>query len=685
MNKDYYMKKTEILAPVGGKEQLVAAVRCGADAVYLGTQRFNARNNATNFGENDLTEAVSYCHARNVKVYVTMNTLITDTEITDVINEIETIAGSGADAVIIQDLAVAELWKKYCPSMPLHASTQMTIHNLSGAKKAEELGFSRIVLARELSFEEIKTITENVNAEIEVFVHGALCMSVSGTCLLSSMIGSRSGNRGRCAQPCRLNFNVSGREYALSLKDLSLIENINELAEIGVKSFKIEGRMKRPEYVAASVTAVRKALNKETVDMETLKAVFSRSGFTKGYFHAKRTLEMFGYRRHEDVTAMSGVLKELTQLYKDEINKIPVDISFSADKNGSRAVFSDGINDVVITGDVPAEARTKPLDDEFVTKCMTKLGGTYFFLDNIVTLIDDGLSLSASQLNNMRREGIEKLSALREEIHPKEIITPEEKKKSFSASNRTKTFRLRFEQFSQAFDDEKADRIILPMTEILKHPEAVEIFGRKLICELPFLVFANDEEKFISCLEKLKNIGIKDVLADNIGTLSAAVKHGFRVHGGHGLNVLNSVSFSEYEKLGCADITVSPELSMPLFNKITNTAPKGLLGYGFLPLMRFRACPAQGKNGCADCRGLTVIKDRLGIDFYILCSSKKYSSLLNSVPLYIGDKPHDNADFVTLYFTFENREKCRKIFSAFTEKQSLNMKKTGGLYFRELL
>ncbi len=239
--------------------------------------------------------------------------------------------------------------------------------------------------------------------------------------------------------------------------------------------------------------------------------------------------------------------------------------------------------------------------------------------------------------------------------------------------------------FSQAFDDEKADKIILPMTEVLKHPETVEIFGRKLICELPFLVFENDEERFISCLEKLKDMGVKEVLADNIGTLSAAVKHGFKVHGGHGLNVLNSVSFAEYEKLGCADITVSPEISMPLFAKMTNNAQKGILGYGFLPLMRFRACPAQTKNGCADCKGLTVIKDRLGIDFYILCSSKKYSSLLNSIPLYIGDKPHNSADFVTLYFTFENREKCRKIFSSFTEKQSLNMKKTGGLYFRELL
>ena len=679
------MKNTEILAPAGGQEQLVAAVRCGADAVYLGTQKFNARNNAANFSAEDLNNAVAYCHERNVSVYVTMNTLVTDSEIADVIEEIKMIAQSGADAVIIQDIGVAALWKKYCPSMKLHASTQMTVHNLSGAKEAERLGFSRIVLARELSCEEIKNIAQNVSAEIEVFVHGALCMSVSGTCLLSSMIGSRSGNRGRCAQPCRLNFNVNGREYALSLKDLSLAENIKELEDAGVKSFKIEGRMKRPEYVAAAVTAIRNAREGKPVDMESLRAVFSRSGFTKGYFESKRTLEMFGYRRHEDVTAMTGILREMTTLYKDEISKIPLDISFTADKNGSEAVFSDGTNTVTVTGDIPAEAHTKPLDDEFAKKCMSKLGGTYFRLENITTKIEDGLSLSASQLNNMRREGIEKLTSLRQTKKAYEIVTPEEKKKTFSAVSRTQTIRMRFELFSQAFDDEKADKIILPMTEILKHPESVEIFGRKLICELPFLVFGADEEKFLACLEKLREIGVKSVLADNIGTLSAAKKAGFTVHGGHGLNVLNSVAFQEYAALGCTDITTSPELMMSYFDKLVSPVAKGVIGYGYLPLMRFRACPAQSRNGCRDCKGFTTIKDRLGIDFYIICSSKKYSSLLNSVPVYIGDKPHAKADFVTLYFTAEKQNKCRAILNDFCNGQALSSKKTGGLYYRELL
>ncbi len=679
------MINTEILAPAGGKEQLIAAVRCGADAVYLGTQNFNARSSATNFNEHDLFEAVSYCHARNVRVYVTMNTLVTDKEMQNVINEIKIIAKSGADAVIAQDLAVAELWKKHCPSMPLHASTQMTIHNLSGAKQAEILGFKRIVLARELTKDEIKHIAENVNAEIEVFVHGALCMSVSGTCLMSSMLGARSGNRGRCAQPCRLNFTCNSREYALSLKDLSLIEKINELKDAGVTSFKIEGRMKRPEYVAAAVTAVKNALKKEKTDMEKLQAVFSRSGFTQGYFEGKRDISMFGYRRKEDVTAAAGVLKELSQLYKDEIKKIPLSISFKADEKSSSSIFSDGENSITVTGDLPQKAISKPLDNEFAEKCLSKLGGTYFYAEEFSFDITDGLSLSASSLNNMRRDGIHQLSKIREKIQPKEFHEKDENISTIvSAVNRKPVIHLRFELFSRAFDDERADKIILPMTQILKHPESITSFGKKLVCELPFLAFEKDEVKLKECLKKVHTLGVKYAAVNNIGTLKTAVDEGFNVLGGFGLNVTNALSFEKYISLGCESLCVSPEMNMTAFSKIKTTYPKGVLAYGHLPLMRFRACPAQSKNGCADCKGLTKITDRMGIDFYIICSDKKYSSLLNSIPLYIGDKNLGNADFHELYFTFENTQKCKDILDAFCSNKSLTGKKTGGLYFRDL-
>ena len=679
------MMKPEILAPAGGPEQLVAAVRCGADAVYLGTKNFNARNSAANFDQQSLNDAVKYCHARNVKVYVTMNTLVTDNEIPDVINEIKMIAQSSADAVIIQDPAVASLWKKYCPEMKLHASTQMAIHNAAGAKQAEELGFERIVLARELSASEIKKIAENTSAEIEVFVHGALCMSVSGTCLLSSMIGSRSGNRGRCAQPCRLNFRCNDREYALSLKDLSLIDKVKELEQAGVGSLKIEGRMKRPEYVAAAVTAVKNSVENKSFDEDTLKAVFSRSGFTKGYFNGQRNLEMFGYRRHEDVTAATGVLKELANLYKDEIRKIPLEFEFFADEKGSSVTVSDGENTVVVKGDIPEKAKTKPLDEAFAEKCFSKLGGTYFFAEKFSADIGENLSLSAASLNNMRREATDKLNELRSAVSPKDFVSVEDKASGFYAQSSKKTYRLRFEKYSQSFDSENAEKIILPLTEIIRHPECVSEYGKKLVGEMPFLVFADDEEKCTGLLGKAKELGVKAIIADNLGTFRMAKDADFTVYGGHGLNILNSVSFNEYENLGAEDITLSPELMMTSVGKIRNRRRKGIIGYGYLPLMRFRACPAQSKKGCAGCKGLTVVKDRLGIDFYIICSDRKYSSLLNSVPLYIGDKPHENADFVTLYFTFEKKEKCMKIFESFYNKKSPAMKKTGGLYYRELL
>lgn len=679
------MIKPEILAPVGGKEQLISAVRCGADAVYLGTQNFNARSSAENFDKSALNEAVMYCHARNVKVYVTMNTLVTDTEIESVINEIKMIASAGVDAVIIQDLAVAELWREYCPEMSLHASTQMTIHNLEGALTAEELGFKRIVLARELSKAEIKTIADNTTTEIEIFVHGALCMSVSGTCLLSSMIGTRSGNRGKCAQPCRLNFNCNNREYALSLKDLSLVDNLNELVEIGVDSLKIEGRMKRPEYVAAAVTAIKCKLENKDFDINKLQAVFSRSGFTQGYFQSKRNLEMFGYRKKEDVTAASGVLKELAVLYKDEFQKIPVSMHLKAYENSTSLTVTDGTNSVTINGEKAQKAINKPIDEEFAKKSLSKTGGTIFFPKEITLDAQENVALSASQMNNMRREALNQLYDLRCTNTAKKIVTPEKKSISAYLHSQKVALRLRFERYLQSFDDIRAENIILPMREIILNPQSIEKYGNKLIAELPSLVFACDEDKFIQRLEKLKSLGVKDVIADNIGTLCIAEKLGFTVHGGHGLNIINSLSANEYTKLGASDITVSPELKMSLIEKLNVNAKKGIIGYGFLPLMRFRACPAQSKNGCADCKGITPITDRLNTRFFILCSEKKYSSLLNSVPLYVGDKAVKNIDFATLYFTFEKEENCRKILNAYAENQVLKTKKTGGLYYRDLL
>ena len=291
--------KVEILAPAGGMESLVAAVRCGANAVYLGTKEINARRGASNFDYDELEKAVEYCHTRNVKVYLALNILVTDSEMKAAYDTVKTALTLGVDAFIVQDLGLAKMIRKHFPTAVLHASTQCSVNTPDGFKKLEELGFKRAVIPREMSIDEIKEIRENTSLELEAFVHGALCMCVSGQCYLSSMLGSRSGNRGLCAQPCRLAFSADGSKTCdLSLKDLSLIRHIDELSKSGVMSLKIEGRMKRPEYVAASVTACKKALNNEYDNNfeATLKSVFSRTGFTDGYFTGKH-YDMFGTRQ----------------------------------------------------------------------------------------------------------------------------------------------------------------------------------------------------------------------------------------------------------------------------------------------------------------------------------------------------------------------------------------------------
>ena len=365
------MQSMEILAPAGGPEQLTAAVRAGADAVYLGLDSFNARRAAANFTAQSLPEVGGYGRARGVRVYVALNILLLDSELDAAAALIRQIANGGADALIVQDLAAAALARQICPELPLHASTQMSVHNAAGVQMLERLGFARVILARELSAAEIAQIHEQSPLELELFVHGALCMSVSGQCLMSAMLGGRSGNRGLCAQPCRLAYVAGGREHALSLKDLSLIPHIGELPALGVRSLKIEGRMKRPEYVAAAVHACRTALEGGAPDMNALRAVFSRSGFTDGYYAAKRTPDMFGYRTKEDVLSAKPVLGELAELYRRERPRVGLVMRFTAtDGVPCSLEANDGAHSVRVQGPVPEHAQSRAMDRTYVAQSL---------------------------------------------------------------------------------------------------------------------------------------------------------------------------------------------------------------------------------------------------------------------------------------------------------------------------
>ena len=709
--------KLEILAPAGGRDSVEAAVRCGADAVYLGTKVLNARRNAANFDGEDLRETVRYCHERGVKVHLTVNTLVYDSEIPQAVSVIEEACRAGVNAVIVQDMGVAVLCRKICPELPMHASTQMAVHNLEGALQAKELGFSRVVLAREMSCGEIRRVAEQSGMETEVFVHGALCMCVSGQCYLSAMVGERSGNRGLCAQPCRLPHRAGGSggsEYALSLKDMCLIPHMRELEEMGVTSLKIEGRMKRPEYVAAAVTACVTARGGGRPELEQLQAVFSRSGFTDGYFTGKLGPQMFGIRQKEDVTAAQGVLGDLAALYRKEVQRVPVSFSFEM-KRDSPTVLSCRDNQgrpAVVTGAVPEEAVSRPTTGEAVEKSLNKTGSTPYRVVKTELSMDDGLMLPVSALNAMRREALEKLSELRRNSVSYTVRNVEIGQKSPGigpAASPVPQWRGRFHTLEGLTQDivDSLDRVVLPLVDVFNTfnnlmlkiipPEKIEV-------EIPRILFQNTEAVG-EMLRKVKNFGIRRAVVSNIGAVRLAKEAGMELTGGWALNVFNSLALEEYRAMGLSGAEVSIELSAAKIRRLGGTGgheslPYGVVSYGYLPLMIFRNCPVKNAMGCKKCgKQFRPVTDRTGAEFFVDCESGgQCSCLFNGTPLYLADRLEDFAgvSWHALYFTRESPEEIRRVIRAYrkglpwgeaglTGGKNAHGAFTRGLYYRNVM
>jgi len=671
----------EILAPVGGAEQLTAAIRCGADAVYLGTKGFNARRNAENFAGDDLASTVSICHANGVRVHVTVNTLVMDSEMDDLYATMDEVASSGADAVIVQDLGVMELFRRRYPSLPIHASTQCVVHNTDGALFYRDMGVSRVVVARELSLREIEKIRRETGMELEAFVHGALCMSLSGACSLSALIGGRSGNRGLCAQPCRLDFRCGGSNYALSLKDMSHIRHIRDMADAGVTSFKIEGRMKRPEYVAAAVTACRKALNGEEYDIDTLRAVFSRSGFTDGYITGKRQ-DMFGHRGKDDVTAAESVFGTLRRLYAKPQPRVPVDMSLDI-LPGDKSVLSVSAlgKSVTVSGGEAIAAETRPTDVSFAEKSLSKCGGTQFYLGSIEVKNDAGLMLPPSSMNALRRDALAKLNDALSETVPyrRENYTPAP---AAYTPPEASALWARFETAEQVCQEDDLERIILPARLIEKSPDLIGKYGDKLTAELPPVLFPEDEDKTRKTAENLRTLGVTSVWAENCYAVELGRRLGFTVYGGAGLNVMNTGTLEAYRAAGLSAATVSFELNMGKISRLSSSLPRGYICYGRLPVMQVRNCPAKAARGCAGCDGRPTLRDRIGAEFPMLCREKKYTTILNSVPLHIGGKQQAKADFKLMYFTLETRDECSRAIAEILADEPSDAARTGGLYYR---
>ena len=675
------MREPAILAPVGGQEQLIAAVRCGADAVYLGGKGFNARRNAANFGDNDLAAAVRYCHQRGVEVYVTVNTMVLDGELTALEVEADTIAEAGADGVILQDMAALTLFRNRYPSIHRVASTQTAVHNADGARFLQDAGFDSFVLARELSLDEMEKIIASVDIPAEAFVHGAHCMCVSGMCYLSSMLGGRSGNRGLCAQPCRLDWRCGSGDHVLSLKDMSLLEHVRAMGEAGVATLKIEGRMKRPEYVAAAVTACRAARDGEAYDADALRAAFSRSGFTDGYLTGERGASMFGYRTKDDVTDAEGVLKPLRGLYHKERQIVPLSMEFAMDADGSRLTVGDGMREVCVSGPAPEPAVHRELDASTAAKNLTKTGGTQYYVNSFAAEIAPGLTLPASELNAMRREAVEALDERRGAV-PEVVRTDW----TFPAAERhmpsaPSALWARYSSAEQIPDD-APERVILPLREIT--PGIIARYEERLIAELPAVHFPADGDSLEHRLEVLRDAGLTAVWADNIYGVERGMRLGIAVHGGFGLNIANTAALAFYAAQGLASAAVSFELPMGAVKSLGGKLPRGIMAYGHLPLMRFRNCPIRANLGCAACGGRGELTDRKGIAFPVECGEKRFVTLLNSVPLDIAGRD-DPADYCVLWFTRESREDCAAVLGRFRRGEKTDAPHTGGLYYRKLL
>ena len=686
------MARIEILAPVGSEEMLRAAVFSGADAVYLGFSGFNARTGAGNFDADSLQEAVRFCHARGVAVHVALNTTVYGTELPALEQAIRAVAASGADAVICQDLAVATLIGKIAPKLPRHGSTQMSVHTLQGALELKELGFTRVVLARELSLPEVEHITKHCGIETECFIHGALCMSVSGQCYMSAFLGGRSGNRGSCAGPCRLPFEANalpegkpGRLHHLSLKDNSAIDKLDKLQAIGVASAKIEGRLRTPEYVAAAVSACLAGREGRAYDRDLLKNAFSRSGFTSGYLDGKIDGTMFGVRSEADAELTKKTLPMLRELYRRERSRVPVQMKLEIEEGGEKLTVTDADgNKAFAYGDAePQPARTDPT--ESLNRSLAKTGGTPFTAEKITVEMDGGpWFIPGSAVNELRREALDALLKKREVLRP----WPTTEEHVAALPQRTlpprRTLRVRFERWEQVPERalDGVEYLILPIAQADRVPRE---WRTKTLLELPRVMFGALEQDTARRIAATQDAGFAGYEVSNIAHLRLC--RGLPMTGGFGLNITNNVAAQFYAEQGLSSLLILPEVKDSDIASIAparngKPVPTGVMIYGHMPLMLTRACPLQNIHDCAHCDKTGVLTDRKAKKFQVRCGLG-VRTIYNPVPIYMGDKPGALAvDYGVAYFTLESREAAAQVLDSIRTHAPFEGDFTRGLYFK---
>ncbi len=650
----------ELLSPAGSFSALCAAVQSGADAVYIGGSSFSARRSAANFSSEEIKKAADYCHLRGVKLHVAANILIKEKEKEDFLKYIGELNDIGVDAVIIQDIGMASIVRKMYPDLPLHASTQMTVSSSKAAEYLKEMGFSRIVLARELSCEAIKKICKKVDIEIEVFAHGAICMSYSGQCLMSSIIGGRSGNRGMCAQPCRLPYKIDEKAgHLLSPKDLCMVKRLEELKKIGVASLKIEGRLKRSEYVSAVTGVYRKYIDTPkavtTDDMKILYDAFSRSGFTDGYFDEKLGRDMMCYDNPAN-SAENIFSEDVKKRCAENANfkKTEIFMSASMKKNKALAisVWDMNGNFAEAKSDTACElANNKPIDKERLEKQLLKLGNTPFYVGNVEIDLDEGITMPISEINAARRSAIEKLSQIICDVPKRRKIEYiPEKNDDISAAGPALVAEV--STYEQAEACIKAGIREIYADTALANRLFKEFKDVHIIAKLP-PVFREDRSYETPITDS--------ILISNIGQFDNKKQ----CYGDFRLNIFNRESVRFYK--GLKRITVSPELNLKELLDVAKGCE--VIGYGRIPLMVMENCPLKSLGKCQKNRMKHALLDRKNEKFPVKCNENCTCELLNSKPIFMADKLENmnklKISAIRLIFTVENSAECGKIIEEY--------------------
>ena len=692
----------ELLSPAGSREAVTAAVQSGAGAVYLGFGDYNARRGAQNFTRESLAEAVAYCHVRGVKVYLTLNTLLSDGELPGAVEEARFASEVGVDAVLVQDLGVLEAVRRAVPDLPLHASTQMSLMNLDGVKRAADLGCTRAVLARELSRDQIGYICAHSPIEIEVFGHGAQCMCYSGQCFFSSVIGTRSGNRGLCAQPCRLNYGWGDRadRPLLSLKDMSLAKHLRELEELGVACLKIEGRMKRPEYVAVVTSIYARALREgrepTSEELEQLRAAFSRQGFTDGYFRDDTGRHMFGTRQEE--REPKELFAAARADYGREHPLVALTGALTLREGEPMALtLSDGARQVTARGEAPQRAKMRPTTPEEARERIQKTGGTPYAVTALEVEAGEGLMAPAAQLNALRREALEELTALRAQPPARRSLpfAPENGDQGSNAG--APVFTVALHDASQLTDALLARRpavVYLPLEEALKVRDRFgDMAGQGVEPSviLPRVLWDREVPEVERALAELKRSGARSVLVGNLGGISLAERVGLPARGDFGLEVYNSQCAGAYREMGLQSAALSFEQRLSRVRDQKKPLPSELIVYGRLPLMITENCIYKARDGkCRrGCEARQGILDRKKARFPVLRAWGCRNEIFNGVPLWLADRrqelEHCGLWALRLNFVLEKPEDCVRIFDAYRTGNGIASEEyTRGLYYREV-